>query len=67
VTVGRVIQYAGDPRRTFTLPLTRVAAPAGLQAPVWDYPSLAAAFPDYPSMAAAYADYPSLTANVQLP
>jgi hypothetical protein len=67
VTVGRVIQYAGDPRRTFTLPLTRVAAPAGLQAPVWDYPSLAAAFPDYPSMAAAYADYPSLTANVRLP
>ena len=67
VGIGRVIQYAGDPRRTFTLPLTRVAAPAGLQAPTWDYPALAAAFPDYPSMAAAYADYPSLTADVRLP
>jgi hypothetical protein len=67
VTVGRVIQYAGDPRRTFTLPLTPVAAPAGLQAPVWDYPTLAADFDDYPSMSAAFADYPSLTANVRLP
>lgn len=55
--------YGGDPTRLFTLPLTRVASPAGEQESTWDYPSLDAAFADYPSLTDAYADYASLTAD----
>lgn len=52
--------------RQFTLPLTRVAAPAVTQQLAWDYPSLTAAFADYGALTAAFADYGSLTADRQV-
>lgn len=51
--------------RQFTLPLTRVAAPAVTQQLAWDYATLTATFPDYASLTAAFADYGSLTADVR--
>lgn len=63
VTIGRIIQYAGEPRRTFTLPMIQVAEPAPVTAETWDYPTLTSTYADYGSLTAAYADYRSLTAD----
>ncbi len=62
VTAARALQYVGDAYRTFTLPLTRVASPAGAQQSTWDYDGIKT-FADYAALTAAYADYASLTAN----
>lgn len=63
VAVERVLQWSGDPRRVFTLPVTRVGKPAGNQQSTWGYSQLLHDFADYPSLLAAFADYPSLLAN----
>lgn len=66
VGIARIVQYAGEPRRAFTLPMIQVAEPAPVVAATWDYPSLTAAFADYGSLTAAYADYRSLTADERI-
>lgn len=67
--VGKVdcdrLGAAAEQSRQFTLPLTRVAAPAITQQLAWDYPSLTAGFADYAALTAAFADYPSELKNVR--
>lgn len=63
VSADRVLQWSGDPRRTFTLPFTVVDPPAVTQQSQWGYAQLLHDFADYPSVAASFVDYPSLLSN----
>lgn len=63
VSEDRVLQYAGEPGRLFTLAVTRVTSPAGTQQSSWDYPTLTSTYADYGSLRAAFADYSALTAD----
>lgn len=58
------VGVATEQRRLFTLPLTRVQAPAVLlQSAAWDYPTIVGSFTDYADLTATFADYAALTAN----
>lgn len=57
VTVERLWQYGRDPRRTVTLPLERVQAPAGTQQAIRTWATLLAQFGTWNDVAAAYATW----------
>lgn len=62
VTVDRP-GLAADPRRTYTLPFTRVRPPAVTTQSGWDYPTITETFADYQSITDTFADYPALSEN----
>lgn len=56
-TADRVLQYGPEPRRTVTLTLERVTAPAGTQQSPRTWASLLSGFPTWGAVSAAYATW----------
>jgi hypothetical protein len=63
LTESRRWQYGPEPSRTFRLPLTKVAAPAGAQQSSWSWGGLMAGYADWPAVQAAFADWNAVTAD----
>lgn len=63
VREARRLQYGPEASRTMSLPMTKVAAPAGAQVSSWDWGSLMSKYADWPSVQAAYADWNAVQGN----
>jgi hypothetical protein len=61
----RFLQYGPEPRRVSTLPLERVEAPIGTQAPAWTWTGLAAGFASWDAERAAYATWADVATNTR--